>query len=83
MKNQVTINITRVFTDLNVVKREKLVRLEGDTSLSSLIRDIGYKLIILANGSIKKATSRLRTYHKVAHMVVLITRHHGSAVAVK
>jgi hypothetical protein len=65
------------------VKREKLVRLEGDTSLSSLIRDIGYKLIILANGSIKKATSRLRTYHKVAHMVVLITRHHGSAVAVK
>jgi len=41
MKNPVIININRVFKESSRVIREKLIRLEGDMSLSSLMDTIG------------------------------------------
>lgn len=41
MKNIVKINITRVFKETSSVVREKLIRLEGDKTLSSVMNSIG------------------------------------------
>jgi len=80
---EIKLNITRVFTESNRIIREKLIRLEGDISLSSLMNTVGWKLIILSIGTIKKATSRIRLYHKFSTYILVLTKRHGAEFTVK
>nr|UPW42248.1 MAG: putative RNA dependent RNA polymerase [Henan mito-like virus 36] len=77
------ININRVFTQTSSVIRRELIRLEGDHSLSSLMNTVGWKLIILSLGTIRKATSRIRLYHKFSTYILVMTRRHGPEFTVK
>jgi len=84
MKNQITkINVIRVFKESNRKLREKLIRLEGDFSLSSLMNAIGWKFVILSLGSVRKATSRIRLYHKFATYLLVMNKRHGAEFTVK
>lgn len=82
--NNVKINISRVFKVPKNIIRGKLIRLEGDfKSLSSLISTFGWKFVILSLGNIKKATSRIRLYHKFGQYLLVMNKRHGSTYVVK
>lgn len=81
--NNISINITRVLKRSNDVVREKLIRLEGDHSLSSLMSTIGWKFVILSLGNIKKATARIRLYHKFTKYLLVLNKRHGAEFVVK
>lgn len=83
LKN-IKINISRVFKVPSNRMVGKLIRLEGDfKSLSSLISTFGWKFVILSLGNIKKATSRIRLYHKFGTYVLVMNKRHGSEFVVK
>lgn len=85
MKNlkNININISRIFKRPNNIVRERLIRLEGDYTLSSLMNTIGWKFVILSLGNIKKATSRIRLYHKFATYLLVLNKRHGAEFVVK
>jgi len=82
MKN-LKINISRVFKVPNNIVRDRLIRLEGDFSLSSLMNTIGWKFVILSIGNIKKASARIRLYHKFSTYLLVMNKRHGSEFVVK
>jgi len=82
LKN-IKINISRIFDRPNVIVRERLIRLEGDFSLSSLMNTIGWKFVILSIGNIKKATARIRLYHKFCTYLLVLNKRHGTEFVVK
>jgi len=81
--NIVKINITRVFKRTSEIVREKLIRLEGDKSLSSILNSVGWKFVVLSLGSSMKATSRIRLYHKFSTYILVMTKRHGAEFTVK
>jgi len=83
----ININISRVFHESKGIIRDRMIRLEGeknkDLTLSSLMSSIGWKFVVLTLKSTKKATDRIRLYHKFTTYISVMNRRHGSEFTVK
>lgn len=82
MKN-VNLTITRIFKESKGIIRDKLIRLEGDKTLSSLMSSYGWKFVPITLKSVRKAKARIRLYHKFATYLSVLNRRHGAEFVVK
>ena len=86
-----TINIVRVFKESGKLVRDKMIRLvdvssikkENRWDINQLMTRIGWKFVVLSLASYKKATARIRLYHKFALYLRVMTRRHGGEFTVK
>jgi len=83
-----TINIVRVFKESGKLIRDKMIRLIDTPSktrwnIDQLMTKIGWKFVVLSLSSYKKATARIRLYHKFALYLRVMTRRHGGEFTVK
>jgi len=78
-----SITVTRFFTAAKTFNLDKVIRLDGEKSLSSVFSSYGWKLLLLSLKTINKASARIRLYHKLAMYLTTMTKRHGAEYTVQ